>query len=123
MRWDHAGIKSRDVKKSLEFYTGALGWRQLEVITIFDKNFYFVGNDSIRLEIEEANATDTRAEMGAMSGLYHMALAVDDLDGLAGRLDAHGAKFILRPSQFRPDRKIAFVEDPDGVFIQLIQYL
>jgi len=22
-----------------------------------------------------------------------------------------------------PDRKIAFIEDPDGVFIQLIQYL
>ena len=30
---------------------------------------------------------------------------------------------MLPPSQFRPDRKIAFIRDPDGVIIQLIQYL
>jgi hypothetical protein len=32
-------------------------------------------------------------------------------------------KSILPPSQFRPDWKIACIEDPDGVYIQLIEYL
>jgi catechol 2,3-dioxygenase-like lactoylglutathione lyase family enzyme len=50
-------------------------------------------------------------------------LAVDDLEALCSRLQDEGVKFILPPSQFRPDRKIAFIEDPDGIRIQLIQFL
>ena len=123
MKWDHAGIKARDMQASLDFYINKLGLRQLEIITLFGTDFYFVGNDNIRIEIEPCKPDDTQAAMDSMSGLYHMALNVDDIEGLAARLQEHGVKFRLPVSQFRPDRKIAFIEDPDGTIIQLIQYL
>ncbi len=123
MRWNHAGIKTSNLERSLHFYCDVLGLRRTESVTILNKNYHFVGNDFISIEIEEGNPTDTQADPRAMTGLYHMALTVDDLEGLAAKLREHNVNFIVPPVQLREDRKISFIEDPDGVYIQLIQYL
>jgi aldehyde:ferredoxin oxidoreductase len=57
------------------------------------------------------------------NGIGHIALAVDDLEVLAERLRQEKITFLVPPSQFRPDRKIAFIEDPQGIRLQLIQFL
>ena len=119
LRWDHTGIKTADLACSLQFYCDILGLQQREVVEVLGRPYYFVGNASIQLETEAANPTDTQADMRGLTGLYHLVLAVDDLDALAARLREHNVRFILPPAQFRPDRKIAFIADPDGVFIQL----
>jgi len=123
MKWNHAGIKSANLELSLHFYCDILGLRKLEVLTVLDRQFYFVGNDTISIELEEAGPGDTQADMRTRSGLYHLAFTVSDLEGIAASLQEKGVPFVLPPSQFRPDRKIAFITDPDGVLIQLIQYL
>ena len=123
MKWDHCGIRAADLERSLHFYTDILGLELLEVVTVLDQPFYFVGNATVRIEIEQGNPAELEAPKGQMAGLYHLAFCVDDLEGLAERLREKGATFLLPPSQFREDRKIAFILDPDGVFIQLIQYL
>ncbi len=123
MKWDHCGIRAGDLDRSLRFYTDVLGLELLEVVTVLDQPFYFVGNDTVRIEIEQANPAQIAAATGTQAGLYHLAFEVDDLEGAAARLRDAGAQFLLPPSQFREDRKIAFILDPDGVFIQLIQYL
>ncbi|HOD29716.1 MAG TPA: VOC family protein [Syntrophales bacterium] len=123
MKWDHCGIRAADLERSLRFYTDVLGLDLLEVVTVLDQPFYFVGNDTVRIEIEQANPAQIAAETGPQAGLYHLAFEVDDLEGVAARLRDAGAPFLLPPSQFREDRKIAFILDPDGVFIQFIQYL
>lgn len=123
MKWDHCGIRAADLERSLRFYTDVLGLELLEVVTVLDQPFYFVGNDTIRIEIEQANPAQIEAATGPQAGLYHLAFEVDDLEGTAARLRDAGAQFLLPPSQFREDRKIAFILDPDGVAIQFIQYL
>jgi len=123
MKWDHCGIRAADLERSLRFYTDVLGLELLEVVTVLDQPFYFVGNDTVRIEIEQANPAQIAAATGTQAGLYHLAFEVDDLEGAAARLRDAGAQFLLPPSQFREDRKIAFILDPDGVFIQFIQYL
>ena len=123
MKWDHCGIRAADLERSLRFYTDVLGLELLEVVTVLDQPFYFVGNNTIRIEIEQANPAQIEAATGPQAGLYHLAFEVDDLEGAAARLRDAGAQFLLPPSQFREDRKIAFILDPDGVFIQFIQYL
>lgn len=123
MQWDHVGIKVKDLNASLEFYCGKLGLKQLEVITLLGNDYYFVGNESIRIELEPGKPSDTQSDMAAMTGLYHIAFKVNDIDALAARLEAAGVKFRLPVVRIRPDRpKIAFIEDPDGVFIQLMDY-
>jgi lactoylglutathione lyase len=119
----HTGIKSADLKKSIDFYTRILGLEVLEEVQVLQRTFYFVGNDKTRIEIEEANPGDEMMLVDKGFGLYHLAFAVDDLEALAAHLKRESVKFIMEPAQLRSDRKIAFIEDPDGVRIQLIEFL
>lgn len=123
MHWNHAGIKTADVNRSLHFYCDILGFRKLEEVVILNKNYVFVGNDTIKIEIEEKKPADTQANMKEQSGLYHLCFTVDDIEKTASELKEKDVKFMLPVSQFIPGRKIAFIEDPDGVIIQLIQYI
>jgi len=122
MKWDHCGIRAANLERSLHFYTQLLGFELLEVVKVLDRPFYFVGNDTVRIEIEQGNLADLQTPEGQIPGLYHLAFSVDDLEGLALLLGEKGVTFLLPPSQLREDRKIAFILDPDGVFIQLIEY-
>ncbi|MFA6345392.1 MAG: VOC family protein, partial [Syntrophales bacterium] len=64
MKWDHCGIRAADLERSLRFYTDVLGLELLEVVTVLDQPFYFVGNDTVRIEIEQANPAQIAAATG-----------------------------------------------------------
>ena len=119
----HSGIKSADIDRSLDFYTRIMGLEILERIDLVGRRFYFIGNDNTRIEIEQSNPGDEMINVDTGYGLYHLAFAVEDLEALAARLKAESVKFIMEPMQLRADRKIAFIEDPDGVRIQLIEFV
>ena len=123
MKWNHVGIKCADIQKSLDFYQNLLGLKLLEELELFGKKLVFVGNESISLELEEKNPDDTRADPTATFGLYHICFTVDNVKELVENLEKKGIVIRLPPFQTRPDRWTAFVEDPDGVFIQFIQYI
>ncbi len=123
MKWNHVGIKSADIRKSLHFYCDLLGLEKQEDLVLFGKHFIFVGNDTISIEIEAGNPDDTRADPRTQTGLYHLAFTVDDVTALVERLKAEGVPIALGPISSRPDRLTAFVEDPDGTFVQFIQIL
>jgi len=112
MKFYHLGIKAKDVDQSLRFYCD-----------IMEKKFYFVGNTSFQIEIEGANPGDTQANASTMTGLNHISLVVEDIQSLAKRLNENGVKLLFDPIKPRPDRWTTFVQDPDGVLIQLIQYV
>jgi len=54
-------------------------------------------------------------------GLKHFAFRVDSVDEVAERLKAAGVKFVLEPFDANGGVRIAFLEDPDGVRIELIE--
>lgn len=121
MKWDHVGIKSRDVTRSLHFYCDLLGLELKEIIEVLGKTLVFVGNDTTLIEIEPGSASDEPADPRSQTGLYHLAFQVRNLDALLARLTADGVQVVLPPFRTRPDRTVAFVEDPDGAFVQLIE--
>lgn len=122
MKWNHVGIKTTDVEGSLRFYCEFLGLDRLEDVEIMGKTFYFVGNDTIKIEIEAGNPGDTQADPRTETGLYHLSFTVDDLEAIIARCREVGVNILLEPFASQPDRKTAFIEGPDGVFLQLIQY-
>jgi glyoxylase I family protein len=123
MRWDHVGIKCSDIEKSLQFYCDILGLEKQEELYVMGKRFWFVGNDTTSIEIEEGNPGDKQADPRTQTGLYHLAFIVDDVHALVERLKLEGVPMALEPVSTRPDRIVAFAEDPDGTFLQLIQLL
>ena len=55
-------------------------------------------------------------------GLDHLGLRVDDMDGAAIQLRGLGVEFLMEPRETLPGVQIAFVQGPDGVNIELVQY-
>ncbi len=123
MQWNHVGIKSADVAKSLHFYCDLLGLEKQQELDIFGGKFIFVGNDTVSIEIEEGKPEDSRIDPRNQTGLYHLAFTVDDVTAMVEKLKSEGVPVALEPISTQPDRLVAFVEDPDGAFIQLIQML
>ena len=54
-------------------------------------------------------------------GLDHIGLRVDDIDAAVAELKRRGADIIKGPVTIRPGVRIAFVQGPDNVRIELLQ--
>lgn len=120
MQIHHFGVKVRDVGKAMDFYTRVLGLKLMETVTLAGQPFYFVGDGRMMMEIEPAYDED-RSDCD--HGFSHLALRVENLEEYCKQLKEHEVTFILEPSQFIPTRKIAFIADPEGNAIQLIEFI
>jgi lactoylglutathione lyase len=123
MKWYHIGIKARDSEASIRFYRDILGLDVVDTVEIWGKQFTFVGNDTIQIEIEQANPGDTQADPSTMTGLNHFSVVVHDIHELVRQARTKGAGVLMDPFAPRPDRLTTFIKDPDGVMIQVIQYV
>ncbi len=54
-------------------------------------------------------------------GLDHFGLSVKDIDKVCAELKAKGAKFTRGPETIRPGTRIAFIEGPEGVSVELLE--
>lgn len=123
LKFDHYGLKVKDVNRTVDFYTRVLGFRYLETVVVGGRDFIFLGDEHIRIEVEPALEGSHPPDNNLGTGIMHMAFLVDDIEAESQHLKSLGVKFILGPAQFRADRITAFFEDPDGTRIQMIQML
>ena len=115
--------RQRTAARSILFYRDVLGLDIVDTVEIWGKTFTFVGNDTIRIEIEQANPGDVPSDPSSMTGLNHFSVVVENIQKLAQEARAKGADVLMDPFQPRPDRLTTFIRDPDGVLIQLIEYI
>jgi lactoylglutathione lyase len=54
-------------------------------------------------------------------GLEHIGLTVDDLDAAAAELERKGAEFWRRPTNTATGNRHAFIRDPLGILIEVIE--
>lgn len=125
MKLLHTMIRVGDLDRSIAFYTGALGMRLLRRQDYPEGRFTlaFVGYqpESEGAVIELTHNWDTaRYELG--NGFGHIALGVDDVYRACEQLRAQGARIVREAGPMKHGTTvIAFVEDPDGYKIELIQ--
>ncbi len=123
MKWYHVGIKAASGEASVRFYRDILGLEVIDRVKIWGKPFIFVGNDTVSIEIEQANPGDTPSDPSSMTGLNHFSLIVEDIQTLVSHAREKGACVLMDPFHPRPDRLTTFIRDPDGVMIQLIEFV
>jgi lactoylglutathione lyase len=117
----HTCIRVLDIDRSTEFY-GRLGFEHRGRLN-FDSayNVYLgLSGDGDTLELTVNVGRSEPYDLG--DGYNHMALVVDDLDGLLGDLQTHDIapeKAPYAPGG-RSEYRICFVTDPDGYRIELI---
>ncbi|ETW94341.1 MAG: hypothetical protein ETSY1_35325 [Candidatus Entotheonella factor] len=54
-------------------------------------------------------------------GLDHLGLRVDDVDAATAELKRRGAHVVVEPKTIRPGVRIAFIQGPDNVRIELLE--
>ncbi|MFM2587639.1 lactoylglutathione lyase [Vibrio sp. TBV020] len=123
MKFLHTMIRVTDLDKSIEFYTKVLGMRVLDRTenTQYRYTLVFVGYEEGGTTIELTYNWDTdQYEMGNAFG--HLALGVEDIYAACDSIKALGGNVTREPGPVRGgSTHIAFITDPDGYQIELIQ--
>ncbi len=125
MRILHTMLRVGNVEKSIEFYTEVLGMRLLRRKDYPDGEFTlaFVGYD----EETETAVLELTYNWGVESydlgnGYGHIAIGVDDIYGTCDEIKKRGGRVTREPGPMKHGSTvIAFVEDPDGYKIELIE--
>jgi lactoylglutathione lyase len=119
----HTMIRVKDLDRSVRFYTQVLGLKESRrtVLEKADATLVFLVDRAGRHPIELTFNHDGRDyELGNQFG--HLAFGVEDLDAARKELGEHGVEFSRGPYQVREGgSRIAFVKDPDGIEIELIE--
>ena len=125
MRLLHTMLRVGDLERSLAFYTEVLGMRLLRRKDYPSGRFTlaFVGygdeSDTTVLELTHNWDTDTYT---VGSGYGHIAIGVDDIQATCAAIGAKGGRVVREPGPMKHGSTvIAFLEDPDGYKVELIQ--
>ena len=125
MRMLHTMLRVGDLERSLRFYCDVLGMRLLRRNDYpggrFTLAFVGYGDEADTAVLELTHNWDTdRYEIG--TGFGHVALGVDDVYRTCAQLRDKGARIVREPGPMKHGTtEIAFVEDPDGYRVELIQ--
>ena len=125
MRILHTMLRVGNLERSLAFYCDVLGMRLLRRKDYpggrFTLAFVGYGDEADHTVIEFTHNWDTdRYELG--TGFGHIALGVNDVYAACADLRAKGARVVREPGPMKHGgSEIAFIEDPDGYRIELIQ--
>jgi lactoylglutathione lyase len=122
----HTMVRVLDLDKSIDFYTRLLGMKLMRRADYPSGEFTlaFVGygdeDSSAVIELTHNWGRKEPYEIGA--GFGHIAIGVPDIHGVCDQLSKEGVKIPRPPGPMKHGGSvIAFVEDPDGYKIELIE--
>ncbi len=121
----HTMIRVGDLDRSVRFYTEQLGMKELRRNDVPDGKYTLAfvgyGDEASHTVLELTyNYGVDHYEPGTAFG--HLAVGVPDVSAACERMRATGVKITREPGPVKFGKTIiAFVEDPDGYKIELIQ--
>ena len=122
----HTMIRVRDLERSIAFYTEQLGMQVLRRKDYpagrFTLAFLGFGPEDAHTAIELTHNWDQAEPYTIGSGFGHLAVGVDDVTATCDRMRTAGVRIAREPGPMKHGTTvIAFVEDPDGYRVELIQ--
>ena len=118
-------LRVGNLEQSITFYTEILGMRLLRRKDYpggrFTLAFLGYGDESDTTVLELTHNWDTSSyELG--SGYGHIAIGVDDIHAVCDQMRAKGGQVVREPGPMKNGTTvIAFVADPDGYKVELIE--
>jgi lactoylglutathione lyase len=125
MRFLHTMLRVGNLQRSIDFYTQAMGMTLLRTTERPEQKYSlaFVGYgsnpDQAEIELTYNHGVDSY-ELGTAFG--HLALGVPDVVAMCKKIRSAGGQITREPGPVKGGTTmIAFVADPDGYKIELIQ--
>ena len=119
----YTGIRVRDMEESINFYCKTLGLELVSRREIPENNaeIAFVrGENKDSLALELTYWRDKR-DWSEGDQLDHIALSVKDVPAIVELLRSKGVEIAKEPYSLKGSvRKIAFIKDPNGIWIELV---
>ena len=125
-RFLHTMIRVLDIDKSIDFYTRILGMKLLRRQDYeggrFTLSFVGYGDEDSDTVVELTHNWDQTEPYDMGDAFGHLAIAVPDAYAVCEALEKEGVS-VPRPAgpMKGGNRVIAFIEDPDGYKIELVQ--
>lgn len=120
----HAAFRIRDLQPALDFYCGTLGLREAFRLDRDGEPSPWIVYLHIApnqfLELFPGGEGEVKPRSRA-AGYNHLCLVVDDLQAVAEKLTAQGIRITSGPRQGMDGNWQAWIEDPDGNAIELMQ--
>lgn len=129
MKFLHSMIRSFDINKSMKFYTELLGLKLSYKANLEDCTLYYLKDEVTGVEIELTENFE-KPENKYVNGeaFGHFAFEVNDFEKFTKKMNELGYKYLYEPFDIVlkgendvKKMKIAFLEDPDGNEIEIIQ--
>ncbi len=123
MKFLHVMIRVKDVDKSMDFYTKLFDMNLVRTITLDDCVLYFLSDQDGQTQIELTANFET-PEDGYKNGdaFGHLAFGVNSMDEFGEKLKSFGCEYTCEPFYMEEaGSTIAFIKDPDGNEIEIIQ--
>ena len=123
MKFLHSMIRVKNLEKSLDFYTKVLDMNIDSKMRLDDCWLYFLSDSEKTCQIELTYNDDIPQngyETG--TGFGHFAFSVESLDNFTKKLETLGYNYLYPPFDLNgKGSMIAFLQDPDGYEIELIE--
>lgn len=123
MKLLHTMIRVKDIEKSLLFYKRLFDMDVVKEKRLEDCKLYFLEDkeSGFQIELTYNDETPTNGyEIG--TGFGHFAFAVESIDKFANKMKEYNYNFLYEPFDLTgKGSKIAFLKDPDGYEIELIE--
>ena len=123
MKFLHTMIRVQDIERSLKFYTELLDMELEHQKRLEDCTLYFLNDKEKTCQIELTYNDETPKEgYNVGNGFGHFAFAVESFDKFTEKLEKLGYTYLYEPFDLNgKGSKIAFIQDPDGYEIELIE--
>jgi catechol 2,3-dioxygenase-like lactoylglutathione lyase family enzyme len=118
---DHLHLRSPDPEAAAASYAALFGATIKDRVKVASGLRVILDLGGLRLLIEQVPPETNAAPPPPFIGIEHIALRVDDLDREAARLKQVGVRFLVEPNSPRPGVKVAFIEGPDRVRIEILE--
>lgn len=122
MKFLHAMIRVKDVEKSLNFYQNLMNMSIVKKKRLDDCELIYLEDEEHTAQIE-LTVNDEIPENGYENGnaFGHFAFSVKSMDEFTEKMKSLGYEYLYEPYVIFSGTKIAFVKDPDGNELELIE--
>ena len=125
MKYLHTMVRVEDLDASLDFYCNKLGLELLNRVDVEAGRFtlaFLAAPGQTEAQVELTYNWDQDEPYSHGSGFGHLAIGVPDIYATCAALEAEGVSIPRAPGPMKHGTTvIAFIEDPDGYKIELIE--